>query len=245
MRRSRRGSPRSSATGSSATGSRRGSCSAGRRACSTGRRGSRRQRTQRTRRFRSSRSFRPGGSWRSRTRTWQRQRVISPRRPRVSSSGAERAIELAEKLGEDGDRRQRLDRDRRRRGDARERAAGALEKALALARTHGTDEQIARAYSALVFHVCPQQELARRRPLARGGARALGGTRPRRPPDLPPRLARRRRARPRPLGRGCRRRAHRPRPSACRPPPAVGAARPRLTAGSARRSRGLGGSSTR
>ena len=77
------------------------------------------------------------------------QRVVSLDAQGVVVWGR-RAIELAEKLGEDeivvgatiaiGTAESML-------GDP-----GTLDKALALAQAHGTDEQIARVYSALVFH---------------------------------------------------------------------------------------------
>ena len=62
-----------------------------------------------------------------------------------------RAIELAEKLGEDEivvGATIAIGAAESMRGDG----PGTLEKALGLAQAHGTDEQIARVYSALVFH---------------------------------------------------------------------------------------------
>ena len=94
--------------------------------------------------------FRLDGSWRWRTRTWQ-DSVLSRSTPRACIVWGERAIELAEQLGEDeivvgatiaiG-----AAKSMRGNGRALSRRRSLLPKA------HGTDEQIARVYSALVFH---------------------------------------------------------------------------------------------
>jgi DNA-binding CsgD family transcriptional regulator len=78
------------------------------------------------------------------------QRVVSLDAEGVVVWG-ERAIELARKLGEDEivvGATIAIGAAKSMRGDGPDD----LEKALALARAHGTDEQIARVYSALVFH---------------------------------------------------------------------------------------------
>ena len=78
------------------------------------------------------------------------QRVVSLDADGVVVWG-KRAIELAEKLGEDEivvGATIAIGAARSMRGDG----PGPLEKALVFAQAHGTDEQIARVYSALVFH---------------------------------------------------------------------------------------------
>jgi DNA-binding CsgD family transcriptional regulator/tetratricopeptide (TPR) repeat protein len=78
------------------------------------------------------------------------QRVVSLDAEGVVVWG-ERAIELAEKLGEAEivvGATISIGAAKSMRGDG----PGTLEKALAFAQAHGTDEQIARVYSALVFH---------------------------------------------------------------------------------------------